>query len=79
MQPNHGWRHRFSSLSRDKGLREDVTIYMLGRQKSVSGAYGGAAVRSPSAVCLEAGKRLPKQPPHATQCVKATDVSTDVD
>ncbi|TNC08249.1 integrase [Methylobacterium terricola] len=41
MQPNHGWRHRFSTLSRDKGLREDVTIYMLGRQKSVSGAYGG--------------------------------------
>lgn len=41
LQPNHGWRHRFSSLSRDNALREDVTIYLLGRQKSVSGQYGG--------------------------------------
>lgn len=55
MQPNHGWRHRFSSLSRDKGLREDVTIYMLGRQKSVSGAYGGYGLP----MLLEQMSRIP--------------------
>ncbi|TXM95384.1 site-specific integrase [Methylobacterium sp. WL116] len=55
MQPNHGWRHRFSTLSRDHGLREDVTIYILGRQKTVSGAYGGYGLK----MLLEQMSRIP--------------------
>ena len=41
VQPNHAWRHRFETTSRDLGKRQDVTNAITGHSnKDVAGHYG---------------------------------------
>jgi len=41
VQPNHGWRHRFETISRNKDIREDVIDHITGHEGAdVSAKYG---------------------------------------
>jgi len=40
-QPNHAWRHRFATLVRNHGLRQDVSLALTGHaQINIGGNYG---------------------------------------
>lgn len=56
-QPNHGWRHRFKTLTRANGIAEEVADRIQGHApSSASGKYGF----TPLATLRDAIERLPR-------------------
>lgn len=56
VQPNHGWRHRFETLAREAGLREDVTNAITGHATpGVAATYGNVSIKAKA----EALARMP--------------------
>lgn len=57
VQPNHGWRHRFETLARECGLREDVTNAITGHATpGVAASYGNVTL----AAKIEAIAKIPR-------------------
>lgn len=47
VQPNHGWRHRFETISRQLQIREDVVDYITGHQGAeISSTFGDQVIEA---------------------------------
>jgi integrase len=61
VQPNHGWRHRFETIARELGLREEVTNAITGHATpGVAASYGNVTL----AAKAEAIAKIPRVEVH---------------